>query len=121
MHRFKSRGELRASWGGDGSEPGRFPDAVHSIWVDADERVYAANGRVQVFDDQGAVLAIWDGFSFPHDIFQTRSESIVTDCTTRDDDPRPITSNFPAHPLVELERWWRADRYRQWDRSRRIS
>jgi len=105
VHRFSPDGKLRASWGGDGSEPGRF-QTPHSIWVDADERVYVvdrANGRVQVFDDQGAVLAIWDGFSFPHDIFQTRSGTfIVTDCATRDDDSRPYHEQLPAHPLVEL-------------------
>ena len=62
-----------------------------------------ANGRVQVFDAQGAVLAIWDGFSFPHDIFQTRSGTfIVTDCATRDDDSRPYHEQLPAQPLVEL-------------------
>jgi DNA-binding beta-propeller fold protein YncE len=74
VHRFGSDGELITSWGGDGTDPGQF-QTPRSIWVDADERVYVvdrANGRVQVFDNVGTVLAIWDGFCFPHDIYQMR-------------------------------------------------
>ena len=93
------------SWGGDGNDPGQF-QTPHSIWVDADERVYVvdrANGRVQVFDNDGTVLAIWDGFCFPHDIYQTTSGTfIVTDCATRDDDSRPYHEQMPAKPLIEL-------------------
>ena len=83
VHRFAADGTCIVSWGGDGSEPGQF-QTPHAIWVDADERVYVvdrANGRVQVFDDVGNVLAIWDGFCFPHDIYQTAGGTfIVTDC-----------------------------------------
>ena len=113
VHRFTADGALITSWGGDGSEPGQF-QTPHGIWVDADERVYVvdrANGRVQVFDNEGTVLAIWDGFCFPHDIYQTASGTfIVTDCATRDDDSRPYHEQMPAQPLIELNADWRADR-----------
>ncbi|TXG81535.1 MAG: hypothetical protein E6R14_07725 [Thermomicrobiales bacterium] len=105
VHRFRADGELIVSWGGDGSAPGEF-QTPHGLWVDADERVYVvdrANARVQVFDNAGMVLAIWDGFCFPHDIYQTPSGAfIVTDCATRDDDSRPYHEQMPAHPLIEL-------------------
>jgi DNA-binding beta-propeller fold protein YncE len=105
VHRFSADGNLILSWGGDGSEPGEF-QTPHAIWVDADERVYVvdrANGRVQVFDNAGTVLAIWDGFCFPHDIYQTASGTfIVTDCATREDDSRPYHEQMPEHPLIEL-------------------
>ncbi len=105
VHRFSADGELIGSWGGDGSEPGQF-QTPHSIWVDRDERIYVvdrANARVQVFDNTGTVLAIWDGFCFPHDIFQTATGTfIVTDCATRDDDSRPYYEQMPRQPLVEL-------------------
>jgi sugar lactone lactonase YvrE len=106
VHRFAADGTHITSWGGDGSEPGQF-QTPHCIWVDADERVYVvdrANGRVQIFGNNGTVLAIWDGFCFPHDIFQTAGGTfIVTDCATRDDDSRPYHEQMPAQPLVELD------------------
>lgn len=106
IHRFSAQGELVTSWGGDGSQPSEF-QTPHAVWVDADERVYVvdrANGRVQVFDNAGTVLAIWDGFCFPHDIFQTaKGTFIVTDCATRDEDSRPYHEQMPAHPLIELD------------------
>ena len=104
---------LIVSWGGDGSEPGQF-QTPHGIWVDADERVYVvdrANGRVQVFDNDGHVLAIWEGFCFPHDIYQTASGTfIVTDCATRDDDSRPYSRADAGEPTDRADRGRRADR-----------
>jgi DNA-binding beta-propeller fold protein YncE len=106
VHRFSADGEHILSWGGDGSEPGQF-QTPHCIWVDSDERVYVvdrANGRVQVFDNAGTVLAIWEGFCFPHDIFQTAEGTfIVSDCATRDDDSKPYYEQMPAQPLIELD------------------
>ncbi|MCC6675338.1 MAG: hypothetical protein IT339_09095 [Thermomicrobiales bacterium] len=105
VHRFAPDGTHITSWGGDGSEPGKF-QTPHSLWVDDDERVYVvdrANGRVQVFDNVGTVLAVWEGFCFPHDIFQTAQGTfIVTDCATRDDDSRPYHEQMPRQPLIEL-------------------
>lgn len=101
VHRFNSEGDLIVSWGGEGDGPGEF-QTPHSLWIDGDERVYVvdrANGRVQVFDNVGTVLAIWNGFQFPHDIFQTAwGTFIVTDCATRDDDTRPYHDQMPAIP-----------------------
>lgn len=103
VHRFRADGTHVLSWGGTGSDPGQFR-TPHSLWVDAEERVYVvdrANGRVQVFDADGRILDIWGGFCFPHDIVGLADGSfVVTDCATREDATRPYHEQLPAEPLV---------------------
>jgi DNA-binding beta-propeller fold protein YncE len=53
-------GRWLMSWGTPGSEPGQF-NTLHSIAVDAQDRVYVAdrgNRRIQVFDTEGKLLKI---------------------------------------------------------------
>jgi sugar lactone lactonase YvrE len=53
-------GQWLKSWGSYGKEPGQF-DTLHSIAVDAEDRVYVAdrgNRRIQVFDGDGKLLKI---------------------------------------------------------------
>ena len=53
-------GQWLTSWGSYGKEPGQF-DTLHSIAVDAEDRVYVAdrgNRRIQVFDGGGKLLKI---------------------------------------------------------------
>ena len=53
-------GHWLKSWGTFGKEPGQF-DTLHSIQVDAQDRVYVAdrgNRRIQVFDTEGKLLKI---------------------------------------------------------------
>jgi hypothetical protein len=53
-------GRWLKSWGSYGKEPGQF-DTLHSIAVDAQDRVYVAdrgNRRIQVFDTEGKLLKI---------------------------------------------------------------
>ena len=53
-------GRWLKSWGSYGKEPGQF-DTLHSIAVDASDRVYVAdrgNRRIQVFDTEGKLLKI---------------------------------------------------------------
>lgn len=53
-------GRWLKSWGSFGKEPGQF-DTLHSIAVDASDRVYVAdrgNRRIQVFDTEGKLLKI---------------------------------------------------------------
>lgn len=106
VHVFAADGSHLRSWGGDGNGPGQF-DTPHAIWVDANELVYVvdrANGRVQVFDSEGSVLNAWDGFSFPHDIYQLADGTfVVTDCATRDDDSRPYYDQMPPAPIILLD------------------
>jgi hypothetical protein len=53
-------GRWLKSWGSYGKEPGQF-DTLHSIAVDAEDRVYVAdrgNRRIQVFDTEGKLLKV---------------------------------------------------------------
>ena len=61
----------RVSFGAVGSGPGEFMTA-HGVWVTLDRRIVVAdreNDRLQVFDLDGTLLAIWTGFRRPSDIW----------------------------------------------------
>lgn len=53
--------ELISSWGGKGSDNGKFAD-VYNVAVDHNDRVYVSDGgnhRIQVFDSEGNYLTQW--------------------------------------------------------------
>ncbi|MEI6419180.1 MAG: peptidyl-alpha-hydroxyglycine alpha-amidating lyase family protein [Sphingomonadales bacterium] len=59
--RFSADGRFLGQWGTPGKAPGEF-NTPHAIAIDAAGKVYVAdrqNDRVQVFDPQGKLLAIW--------------------------------------------------------------
>jgi DNA-binding beta-propeller fold protein YncE len=61
VHRLSPDGELIQTWGGSGSDPGEFYIS-HDIRIDEEGFVYVAdreNHRVQVFDRDGEVQAVW--------------------------------------------------------------
>jgi DNA-binding beta-propeller fold protein YncE len=63
-------GRFVKAWGTRGEGPGQF-NALHSVAVDRNRRVYVAdrnNKRVQVFDENGTFLAEWPNIRFPNDI-----------------------------------------------------
>jgi hypothetical protein len=65
--RFDSKGTFIRSWGERGIGPGQF-SMVHSIVVDASNRVYVAdrqNRRVQIFDADGKYLGQWKYAGLP--------------------------------------------------------
>ena len=67
VHRLTPDGELISTWGGSGSDPGEFY-IPHDIRCDADGFVYVAdreNHRIQVFDADGRVEAVWNGLHRP--------------------------------------------------------
>lgn len=67
VHRFDASGEHILSWGSHGTAPGEF-NLVHAIAFDPAGRVFVAdreNGRVQIFDQDGESLAVWDGYYRP--------------------------------------------------------
>ncbi|NQW11297.1 MAG: peptidase [Alphaproteobacteria bacterium] len=70
VHRFSADGEHLGSWGALGTEPGAFI-TPHAITIDPEDRVLVAdreNNRVQVFNREGGVLAIWEGMHKPMDV-----------------------------------------------------
>ena len=71
-------GNFVAAWGSKGSEPGQF-DGVHAVETDDRDRVYVAdrgNDRIQVFDHNGELLAIWGGLNFPNHIVITADQQV---------------------------------------------
>jgi peptidylglycine monooxygenase len=71
VHRFAADGRHGLSWGRVGRGPGEFM-TPHAVWVDRDGRVLVVdreNGRVQVFDADGGLLAVWEGFHNPMDVW----------------------------------------------------
>lgn len=70
VHRFTRDGQLLASWGTPGKEPGQF-HLPHSIAFDDDGKLYVAdrsNRRIQIFTPDGAFLGMWTGMGGPNDI-----------------------------------------------------
>jgi sugar lactone lactonase YvrE len=71
VHKFSADGELLLSWGRQGTGPGEFA-LLHNIWVDKNSRVFICdreNGRIQLFDDQGAYLEEWTDLLSPGDLW----------------------------------------------------
>lgn len=67
VHKYTSDGRLVLSWGEPGIDPGQFM-VPHNIAVDKDERVYVADReahRVQVFDTDGKLQAVWNNVHRP--------------------------------------------------------
>lgn len=59
---YDKQGKFVKAWGSEGTEPGQFA-LPHAIAIDARDRIYVAdrnNGRVQVFNTDGKLLAVWD-------------------------------------------------------------
>ena len=70
VHKFTVEGEHVKTWGGHGSEPGRFA-LVHNIGADSRSRLYVCdreNDRIQVFDEEGNFLAQWPDLRRPGDV-----------------------------------------------------
>ena len=67
VHKFSAAGKLLLTWGGSGTEEGKF-NLPHNICCDATGKVYVAdreNHRVQVFDGNGKYLSQWNNLHRP--------------------------------------------------------
>jgi DNA-binding beta-propeller fold protein YncE len=76
--KFNEDGEYLMQWGSAGTGPGQF-NLVHSVKVDADRRVYVAdrrNGRIQIFDENGKFLDMWDGMAQPSHIVVAQDQTV---------------------------------------------
>jgi outer membrane protein assembly factor BamB len=74
VHRLDGEGNVLASWGGAGSEPGQFafdpppgapPLDGGFVIVGSEGNVYLSdsyNNRVQVFDPEGSLVMMWEGY-----------------------------------------------------------
>ena len=76
--KFNRDGEFQMQWGSSGTGQGQF-NLVHSVKVDADRRVYVAdrrNGRIQIFDENGRFLDMWDGMAQPSHIVVAQDQTV---------------------------------------------
>ncbi|MBW7990526.1 MAG: 6-bladed beta-propeller, partial [Planctomycetes bacterium] len=75
---FDANGKYVNQWGQDGDGPGQFA-LPHSIVADSHERLYVAdreNARVQVFDTNGKLLAVWADLITPWGLCMTKKDEI---------------------------------------------
>ena len=67
IHRYSAEGEHEISWGAPGIDVGQFM-VPHNLAIDEQDRLYVADReshRVQVFDRDGAPLAMWNNIHRP--------------------------------------------------------
>ena len=75
---FDAQGRFVKAWGQYGSQPGQFI-LPHAIALDSAGRLYVADrnsGRIQVFDQQGRVLDVWDNLIMPWGISISHDDQI---------------------------------------------
>jgi hypothetical protein len=78
VHRYTSEGKHIVSWGAPGVDPGEF-QVPHNVVIDQDENIYVTdreNYRLQVFDRNGNLKAIWQNIYRPQALCMD-SEGIV--------------------------------------------
>ena len=69
--KFARDGRFIKTWGGTGSRPGQFL-VPHAIDIDSRGRVFVAdrdNNRIQIFDQDGALLEEWTQFGRPSGLY----------------------------------------------------
>jgi hypothetical protein len=69
--KFEKDGRFVKQWGGHGSGPGQF-EMPHALAMDSRGRLFVAdrgNDRIQIFDQQGRLLAIWRQFGRPSGLY----------------------------------------------------
>jgi streptogramin lyase len=75
---FDAKGKYVNQWGRDGSGPGQFA-LPHSIVADSQKRLYVAdreNARIQVFDAEGKLLAVWEDTITPWGLYITKKDEL---------------------------------------------
>jgi DNA-binding beta-propeller fold protein YncE len=76
--KFDKTGKFIKSWGGRGTEPGKFRVA-HGIAVDAKGQLWVTdreNSRIQIFDQDGTFLDQWPQFGSPSGIFIAADDTL---------------------------------------------
>lgn len=119
VHRFSPAGGLELSWGQPGSGPGQF-HIPHAIIATPDEQQLLVadreNNRIQIFDLDGELVDIWEGWCRPDGFAISRDELL---CVTqlgllagRWDNMDPLTDESPGSRCIladfhgrEIERW----------------
>jgi DNA-binding beta-propeller fold protein YncE len=86
MVKFSKDGKFIKTWGHHGAGPGEF-NVPHSLAMDSAGRLFVAdraNNRIQIFDQNGKLLAIWKQFGRPSGIYIRDDVIYVTDSESDD-------------------------------------
>jgi sugar lactone lactonase YvrE len=78
-------------WGKHGSAPGEF-DVPHSLALDSAGRLYVAdrsNSRIQIFDQDGNLLAVWKQFGRPSSVAIDKNDTIYVADSQSDEKTNP--------------------------------
>lgn len=81
VHRFSHDLKLIRTWGGRGTEYGKFR-LPHGIWADVRERIWVAdreNNRVQLFTKDGDFITSFDHMLYPSEIWSNGKHVYVSE------------------------------------------
>jgi sugar lactone lactonase YvrE len=85
--RFSKDGKFIKTWGKHGSGPGQL-DTPHKLAMDSQGRLFVAdrvNSRVQIFDQDGRILAEWKQFGRPSSVYIDKNDVLyVADSQSTD-------------------------------------
>jgi hypothetical protein len=76
--KFSKDGTFIKAWGKKGTGPGEF-GMFHALAMDSQGRLFVGdrgNGRIQIFDQDGKLLDIWEQFGSPSGIYIDASDNI---------------------------------------------
>ncbi len=105
VHKFTPDGKLITSWGEPGTAPGHF-NLPHNVWIDKYDRLWVSdreNNRMQQFDTNGKLLAIWMDLFRPTDVFIDKDEIVYIS------EIRPGVSIFTIDGRL-LARWYNEEK-----------
>jgi DNA-binding beta-propeller fold protein YncE len=100
---FDRSGKYVKEWGELGSKPGQF-STVHAIALDSKGRLYVAdrnNVRVQVFDQTGKLLDVWNNVITPWGLWITKNDDVWV-CGSSPTQWRKEDSNLGVPPKDQL-------------------
>jgi streptogramin lyase len=92
IHKFRPDGTFIETWGETGFAPGQFHDA-HALAMDSQGRLFVGdrhNNRIQIFDQQGNVLAVWTQFGRPSGIYIDANDVIYVADSESSPAPNPL-------------------------------
>jgi sugar lactone lactonase YvrE len=85
--KFSKDGKFISTWGSKGAAPGQL-DGPHGLAFDSRGRLFVAdrtNNRIEIFDQNGKLLAVWKQFGRPSGVFIDGQDNLyVTDSESTD-------------------------------------
>jgi hypothetical protein len=104
---FDANGKYISEWGQEGNQPGQFA-LPHSIVADSAGRLYVAdreNARIQVFNTNGKLLAVWEDIVTPWGLFMTENQELWvcgSSCVKKEGSDEHIVLPPPDQVLMKL-------------------